>query len=571
MLSFFPVTPFGTFGDLTVIHNLANTDGVSAYINYSVNVASAGDYQLRVHYAFAGLETNLRDAWIYVNGAKVMIDDNDILEFAYTGNNANYAYTPYVTIPLNAGDNDIRLVAVNTPGYERMITLTGGGTATGVMRGLANIESLEICGDGAITEGSGSTVLYSLNTSVASGGSGTFTVNPEQDFYLAGTSITLTATADEGYDFDSWTGDAPSVDAVYNLNINSNLQLQARFIPEGATQPSALVGFASIQSDDAVPVPYTLTGGYSADVTTVTSLAELQAALTGTDPKIIKVSGLIDNSGNPSVSLTVPSNTTIFGNPENQGHLKNIELRFAGQNYIVRNMIFSEVVSVAYLDEECNPVVKGDGKDAISLNGARHVWIDHNELYSSLTPQDIYTFTGDPKDFYDGLIDIKNGASFITLSNNHLHNHWKGILIGSGDEDNGDSNTRITLHHNFFEDINSRIPSLRYGKGHFYNNYVLGSTIQVDTVVNLRQGAEGLVEGNYIQNAEDTIGFFHSGGTTGTWNLSDNTFVDVVRETTVSTGSYTVPYLYTAEPSSGINASVPTQVGVGILTSGDLP
>ena len=39
--------------------------------------------------------------------------------------------------------------------------------------------------------------------------------------------------------------------------------------------------------------------------------------------------------------------------------------------------------------------------DAIVISGAMNVWIDHCELYSDLTHD---------KDYYDGLLEIKNGA-----------------------------------------------------------------------------------------------------------------------------------------------------------------
>jgi len=589
-----------------VLQGLSNdtstSPATSAYLDYSVDVDTAGDYQFRVHYAFGGTETNIRDAWVYVNGVKVTVDSDEILEFAYTGVSdgkwTTYAYTDEVTLPLLAGDNDVRLVAVNTQDYTRSITFTRTGSGgnvgemgTGVMRGLANIDAVEISGAGTITEGSGSTVLYTLTSGVGAG-TGTISVEPEQDFYLPNTEITLTATPGSNFIFGSWTGDAPSVESTYVFNISSNLQLAARFVPTGATQPGDLIGFGAIQSDSAVA--YTLTGGMGASITTVTNLTELEAALASAGPLIIKVSGLIDNSGNPSVSLNVPSNSTLFGDPTNQGHLQNIELRFAGENYIIRNLIMSEVVSVAIKDSMGNTLVaEGTGNDVMGINGARQVWIDHCELYSSLTPAELYDLSGpddtadgaideyDAKDFYDGLIDIKNGASFITLSNNYIHDHWKGILIGSSDtQENGTSETRITLHHNYFKDIISRIPSLRYGKGHFYNNYVHGSlptvygnTVRVDSIFNLRQGAEGLIEGNYVQGAEDTFGYFYanSNSTTGFWKVADNTYVDVINSVTTSTGTYAVPYTYSAEASSGINTSVPAAAGVGILLSNELP
>ena len=607
LVGYFPSTAYeGTLGGFTVLQGLSNDNSTSpatsAYLNYSVNVGTDGDYALQVHYAFGGTETNIRDAWVYVNGLRVQVDDDDILEFSYTGASDGkwntYAYTDPITLPLIAGDNDIRLVAVNTPNYERTITFARSGSGgnegesgTGTMKGLANIDAIDVSGVAPIIEGSGSTVLYSLSTSV-SAGAGNITVTPEQDFYLPDTAITLTADAESNFQFESWTGDAPSPAASYNFNINSNIQLAARFVPTGATQPASLVGFGSVQSDNAIP--YTLTGGYGANTTTVTNLNELKSALAVSGPLIIKVSGLIDNSGNPSESLNVPSNTTIFGDTASQGHLKNIELKLSGENYILRNLVMSEVVAVAVKDADGNTLIEdGTGNDIISINQGRHVWIDHCEFYSSLTPTALYDFSGDDetadgkvdeydaKDFYDGMIDIKNGASFITLSHNHFHDHWKAILIGSSDtQENGDSVTRVTLHHNFFEDINGRIPSLRYGKGHFFNNYVLsnhptayGKVLSVDTIFNLRNGAEGLIEGNFIQGAEDTFGYFHSNisSTTGYWNVADNSFSDTDNPVTTSNGDYTVEYSYTAEASNSINTTVPNNAGVGVLNAGDLP
>ncbi len=607
IVSYFPSTAYtGTNGGLGVLQGLGNdtstTPATSAFVDYSVNVASSGTYQVRVHYAFGGTETNLRDSWLYVNGIKVQVDDDQIIEFAYTGATDGkwntYAYTNYISVALNQGDNDIRLVAVNTPGYERTITYTrtgSGGTAgafaAGTIKGLPNLEHLEITGSDTISEGGGTTVLYTLTTGIAAG-EGSLSLSPEQDFYLPNTNVTLTASAGANNKFDSWIGDAPSTQSEYSFAINSNLNVKARFIPSNASQPADLVGFAAVQSDTATP--YTLTGGAGASLTTVTSLNELKTALAGTGPLLIKVSGLIDNSGNPSESLNVPSNTTIYGDADSPGHLKNIELKLSGQNYILRNLILSEVVAVAIKDGSNTLLVaEGTGNDAISINGGRHVWIDHCELYSSLTPSEVYDFSGpnevadgvvdeyDAKDFYDGLIDIKNGASFITLSNNYIHDHWKAILIGSSDTaENGDSATRITLHHNYFKDIISRIPLLRYGKGHFYNNYVLGTiptlygkATRVDSVFNLRQGAEGLIEGNYVQGTKYTFGYFYtsSNTTSGFWNLLDNSYSDVTNAAPANNGSYTVPYSYSAEASANINTSVPTQAGTGILTSAQLP
>lgn len=65
---------------------------------------------------------------------------------------------------------------------------------------------------------------------------------------------------------------------------------------------------------------------------------------------------------------------------------------------------------------------------------------------------------------YDGLLDITHGCYGVTVSNNYLHDHWKASLVGHSDN-NGDEDTalRVTYYGNFFENLNSRGPSFRFG------------------------------------------------------------------------------------------------------------
>jgi pectate lyase len=535
-------------------------------IVYSVRAASAVTCKLYFRYAFAGYEDYLRDAYIVVNGARVAVDDDEVLEFAYTGNWATWADSATVSVSLVAGDNNIRIqpaagrTRVITPTSELISTaVSADGTISASVHGLPNIDYMRIVGAG-ISTGSNSTVFYTLSASAKDLSTGSVSLSPKQDFYLAGTQVSLTATPAAGYDFESWTGTVPSASSSYTFTIDRDMSLAARFLPAGTKQQDGLVGFGAVQDDQNTP--YVLTGGLGAAAeTTVTTLGELEAALTSTAPMIVRVSGLIYTGSNVSVSVNVASNKTILSDPANQGHLKNIELKFAGENYIVRNLILSEVIAA--------DIYKGTGNDCLQLNGARHVWIDHCELYSSLTVSDA-NYSGEAKDYYDGLLDIKNGASFITVSYCYFHDHWKAILVGSGDDDTTVADTRLTMHHNFFEYVQTRTPLIRYGKAHIYNNYYLGSDDPalkeglIDSTVNSRCGAEVLVEKNYFENCKDTVGCFYEVTTYGTWNLLDNGFVNV---TNLPAGdhvcSWIPAYAYEAEVSGGIFESVPIAAGVG--------
>jgi pectate lyase len=504
--------------------------------------------KLFLRYAFGGTAANLRDALVIVNGAKVLVDDDNVLEFPYTapadGGKWNvYANTAIVTVALIQGDNQIRL-APNTGNQN--------------VKGLANLDYLQITGPG-LSSGTNSTTFYKLTVSNPDPTRGGITVTPTQDFYLGGATVTLAATANAGYDFESWTGTAPSTNTTYALSIAADTTLAARFVKTGSKQPVGLVGYGAVQDDKATP--YILTGGNDGPTVTVTDLASLQTYLTSPDPYVIIVSGVITSgSDTVSTSINIASNKTLYG--DGTGHVKNVELKFSGDNFIVRNLIVSDVVAA--------DMYGGTGNDSIQLNGARHMWVDHCEFHSSLTVADP-AYTGEAKDYYDGLLDIKNGASFVTISNNYFHDHYKAILIGSGDDPVNaltDGQTRVTLHHNHFKDINSRMPLIRYGKAHVFNNYYDGASFQIDSTANARCGSSVYVQGNYTQNAKYTVAFLYdtTGATPGTWNLLDNTYVSCLNPATVPSGDFVPTYVWTAEPSAGIADSVPGLVGVGLVT-----
>ncbi len=101
--------------------------------------------------------------------------------------------------------------------------------------------------------------------------------------------------------------------------------------------------------------------------------------------------------------------------------------------------------------------------DCVEIQRSTNVWVDHNELFSDLD---------NPAGFYDGLIDINHGSDFVTVSWNRLHTHFRVSLIGHSDNnvDVDRGRLRVTLHHNYFLNVGSRLPSLRFGTAHIFNN-----------------------------------------------------------------------------------------------------
>ena len=486
--------------------------GVGKAIAWSGKAEAAGTYRLVWRYAFGGLATNTRDAKLAVNGVTAA----DSVVFAYTTDWNMWQETPALEVQLAAGSNFIQLAALGASG-------------------LANIDYLKIVGDGLTPDNP------SFSLTVASGdpAAGSVTWTPMQAFYPAGASVTLTATANTGYFFQSWTGDSPSATATATITMTRNMVMTARFLPDGTVQDPALIGYAAVQDDAGTP--YLLNGGSLGPMVNATTLDELKMYLGSANPYVVTFSGLITGTD----SVDIKSNKTLLG-VGSDAHLQGIELSMNGsRNVIIRNIAVSHVIADG----------AGVANDGIVLTGAMNVWIDHCDLYSDLTHG---------KDYYDGLVEIKNGASFVTVSRCHIHDHFKVSLISSGDEQVGDTVIRATYHHNYFHDVGSRLPSIRFGKAHVFNNYYLN--VPDGSGVNSRMGAVVRVEGNHFQSVENPIVFLDS-AKTGTWDVTGgNTFVGCTgSQPTTSTGQLTPPYAYTLDPVADVPTTVPAAAGVGKL------
>ncbi|MEU8870364.1 pectate lyase [Streptomyces javensis] len=277
------------------------------------------------------------------------------------------------------------------------------------------------------------------------------------------------------------------------------------------------------------------TGGGNATATTVTSLDAFKAAVTGDKAKVVRVSGLISVTG----QVDIGSNTTVLGAGSGSGFTGGGLRLKESTNVIVRNLDISK------------PRKPSDG---ITVQKSTKVWIDHN------------TFSADrdhDKDYYDGLLDINHGSDNITVSWNKFADHFKGSLVGHSDnnasEDTG--HLKVTYHHNWFTNVYSRIPSLRFGTGHFYDNYVQGA----ETGVHSRMGAQTLVENNVFRDTEVAVTTSRDSDVDGYAVLRGNDLGGAATEIS-RTGSFTTPpYAYTAEPASSVVATVTAQAGAGKL------
>ena len=224
-----------------------------------------------------------------------------------------------------------------------------------------------------------------------------------------------------------------------------------------------------------------------------------------------------ENTQAESIKIERP-NVTIIGRGK-QAEFNGIGIHIRAGNIIIRNLKLHEV-----------PQSRGEG-DIITIDGrpnkttttpVRNIWIDHNELYNNLNAAIPADITDEKvkaeyqKDFFDELVSGRGDISNITISYNYLHDSWKTSLWGSSDEDN--FNRQITFHHNRWENVNSRLPLMRFGQAHLFNNFYY----KVDsTAINSRMGAIARVEQNYFDAVKNPV-LSKDSSVLGQWQLINN-------------------------------------------------
>ncbi|MFY1636904.1 pectate lyase family protein [Solwaraspora sp. WMMB335] len=287
------------------------------------------------------------------------------------------------------------------------------------------------------------------------------------------------------------------------------------------------------------------TGGAGGPTIEVDTAAELLAAIATQGPLNICVRGLLTLPSTPQMH-DVTSDKTIVGVGAGSGITGgglNIGLPVdngvtsppadAVHNVIIRNMVF-----------------RGATDDSINIQMfSHHVWVDHSDLSQG----------------YDGLLDIKRGSSYVTVSWNHFHDHTKNMLLGH-DDGNGAQDIgrlKVTYHHNWLDNTPQRNPRARFGEPvHIYNNYFYRNT---DAGVACQADAGCMVEGNYFDSVEEPITNRYA-GPTGRCVARDNVYAGNEPGQPVCSGSVQEPgdyYGYSLDDPADVMAIVTAGAGVG--------
>ncbi|WP_182904329.1 polysaccharide lyase family 1 protein [Microbispora sp. H13382] len=174
------------------------------------------------------------------------------------------------------------------------------------------------------------------------------------------------------------------------------------------------------------------------------------------------------------IKLKVPSGTTIVGLPGATIRGVNLHVDKA-DNVIIRNIRFEDAADCF---PQWDPTDGAEGNwnslyDNISVTGSTHVWIDHNTFSDGDNPDSAQpVYFGRPYQVHDGQADITAGSDFVTVSWNKFTDHDKTMLIGSTNNPATDrGKLSVTVHHNEFYNNLQRLPRVRFGKVHVYNNY----------------------------------------------------------------------------------------------------
>ncbi|MFC3114820.1 pectinesterase family protein [Cellvibrio fontiphilus] len=194
------------------------------------------------------------------------------------------------------------------------------------------------------------------------------------------------------------------------------------------------------------------------------------------------------------IQIKVGSNTTIIGLGDNakivRGHIR---LSSPYDNIIIRNVHFEDAFDMF---PQWDPTDSGgrwnSAYDNISIDGATHVWIDHCTFNDGTNLDKLhppvfaapYNLPEMKVQHHDGAIDITKNANYVTLSHNYVHDHDKTHLVGSSDSiavDNGPQFLKLTMHHNLFKDVTQRLPRVRMGMVHVYNNVYDGQLKPIDS------------------------------------------------------------------------------------------
>jgi pectate lyase len=307
--------------------------------------------------------------------------------------------------------------------------------------------------------------------------------------------------------------------------------------PDVIDQPT---GWAAVAGDGVE----TTNGGLGGEEVTAASADALKTYAASAEPLIIRIETSLDVG-----TLDVVSNKTLIGTSADVTLSGGIRIRpLKSSDPIVSNVV------IRNLRIDAASSLPDDGGDGIHIERAHHVWIDHCEVF----------------DASDGNTDVTHGSNWVTVSWTKYHytaaapkqDHRFSNLIGHSENsaDTDRDRLKVTYHHNFWsEGVEQRMPRVRFGQVHVFNNYVNAP----GAIATVAAGTEAqlLVENNHFEAVNDPH-FFHEGSATAQIAATGNAYVATTGKRDVGQGaSFAAPYPYTLDPVKEVPCDVVRGVG----------
>jgi len=303
--------------------------------------------------------------------------------------------------------------------------------------------------------------------------------------------------------------------------------------PAASSSRDEVLGWAAVDGD-GVP---TTTGGEGGMTIDVADAATLKARAAGTERLVLRITQSMDVG-----TLDVGSNKTLLGAGPDIVLSGSIRVRpVRSQDPLVSNVVLKN------LKVNGATALPNDGGDAIHIERAHHVWIDHCEVY----------------DAYDGNCDVSHGANWVTISWSKFHYtaqaanpaHQFSNLIGHSDDNAaGDSGRlKVTFHHNWWgQGIEQRMPRTRFGQIHVFNNYYRPVTIVTNSAA-IAAGLDSslLIENNFFDGVKDP--HFHHEASNATMLAVGNVYTSTTtgrKETDLA--AFTPPYAHSLDSAECI-------------------
>ena len=252
------------------------------------------------------------------NPATITMDSNKVVtaNFTLSGGGGGTAYTLSVNVsPTGSGvvyldpsggvytaGTQVTLTAVANSGYVF-------SSWSGDLSGTQNPATITMDSNKLVTANFTQQQQYSLNIVINPQGSGVVSINPFKGSYTAGEQVQLTAMANNGYVFSSWSGDLSGTQNPTTITMDTNKTIMANFVQSGNGNGSTMYTLSvGVSPESAGRVYLNPSGGVYTAGTQVELIAEANIGYIFSD-----WSGSLVSTQNP-VTITMDENKVITAN-----------------------------------------------------------------------------------------------------------------------------------------------------------------------------------------------------------------------------------------------------------------